>query len=95
MGRQIMRPHRNLRRAAVHLERLLRVERQRLLIDVVATFALMLIGAAGFYWTSLPRMVQVICLGCAALAAVTTWGDYRLARSHRGELAQIRRTVVA
>jgi hypothetical protein len=94
MGSKIVRRHRNLSRAAVHLERLLRVERQRLLLDYLATFALLLIGMAGFYWTSLPRMVQVICLACAALAAMTTFTDYRLTRSHRGELAALRRTTL-
>jgi len=40
-------------------------------------------------------MVQVICLACAALAALTTWADYRLTRSHRGELAEIRQAATA
>ena len=93
MGRKIVRRHRNLTRAAAHLERLLRVERQRLALDVVATFALFAIGVAGFYWPALPRMVQIICLACAALAALTTWADYRLTQSHRGELAELRQAA--
>ena len=83
------RRHRNVRRAAAHLKRCVRLQQMKVRADVVTVAALVAAGAARFVMPGVPRMIQAICFVAAALAAFTAYTDARVRREQLAELDEL------